>query len=441
MTRPYRPHLKGWRVITLEPSEKSEFVIEAVSGSTPDTATAECWGGSIPWLTPKEVTDQYTYRYVEATERGITAMGLKQAGRLWPRGTVMLTKRAPVGFPVINHVGMATNQGFLNFICGPSLLPEFLYYWFRANTPYLDAVANGSTYPELYVGDLFEFEVAVPPISVQRTISRVLGLLDDKIELNRRKNETLEGVVRTFFKSWFVDFDPVRAKVEGRDPGLPKEIKSLFPSRFEDSRLGKIPAGWGNGTMGDVAIHPRRGIQPNEIKPSTPYIGLEHMPRRCIALSEWGAADKLESNKFEFKKGELLFGKLRPYFHKVGVAPLDGICSTDIVVVAPRSEKWFGFVLGHVSSTTFVDFTDAGSIGTKMPRTSWEEMARYAIVMPPEPVAEAFTTQIRPVVDRIIASIHESRTLTALRNTLLPKIISGELRVKDGAHIVLEATV
>src|SRR6266568_1414618 len=148
---------------------------------------------------------------------------------------------------------------------------------------------------------------------------------------------------------------------------------ALFQNWFVDATQTGLPKGWREGTLGEVAENPRRGVQPDEIKPATPYIGLEHMPRRCIALSDWEHADELESNKFEFRRGEILFGKLRPYFHKVGVAPLDGVCSTDIVVVAPRAEKWQGFVLGHVSSTPFVDHTNAGSNGTKMPRTSWGE--------------------------------------------------------------------
>ena len=151
------------------------------------------------------------------------------------------------------------------------------------------------------------------------------------------------------------------------------------------------------------------------------------MPRRSIALSEWGAADGLESNKFEFKAGEILFGKLRPYFHKVGVAPLsrcllDRHCRGEsahggLVWLCPRA----------CIKPGFVEHTNAGSTGTKMPRTSWSEMARYAVVLPPGAVAAALTKQIRPSVDRIIASIHESRTLAALRDTLLPKLLTGEL--------------
>jgi type I restriction enzyme S subunit len=281
--------------------------------------------------------------------------------------------------------------------------------------------------------------VKVPPLPEQRAIAHILGSLDDKIELNRRMNQTLEAIARALFKSWFVDFDPVRAKAAGRNPGLPPDLAALFPDSFQDSELGEIPRGWKVGTLGDVADNPRRGVQPTEIEATTPYIALEHMPRRCVALSDWGTADGLESNKFEFRRGEILFGKLRPYFHKVGIAPVDGVCSTDIVVVTPREEKWFGFVLGHISSAAFIEHTNAGSTGTKMPRTGWGEMARYAVVLPPDGIAEAFTEQIHLAVAHILASIHQSRTLAAIRDALLPRLLSGQLWVKDVQGFVAEA--
>jgi type I restriction enzyme S subunit len=289
---------------------------------------------------------------------------------------------------------------------------------------------------------MLALRVLLPPLPEQRAIAHILGTLDDKIELNRRMSETLEQMARALFKSWFVDFEPVRAKMEGRWrrgqslPGLPAHLYDLFPNRLVDSELGEIPEGWEVGRLGDVADNPRRSIQPNSILPNTPYIALEHMPRRCIALFDWGIADSLESNKFEFRKGEILFGKLRPYFHKVGVAPVDGVCSTDIVVVAPKGTVWFGFVLGHVSSVEFVEYTNAGSTGTKMPRTSWADMARYELVLPPEPIAEAFTDLIQPLIERIITVIHESRTLAALRDALLPKLIRGEIRVRKTERFV-----
>jgi type I restriction enzyme S subunit len=290
---------------------------------------------------------------------------------------------------------------------------------------------------------LSSIELSLPSKYEQRAIAHVLGTLDDKIDLNRRMSKTLETMVMALFKSWFVDFEPVRAKMEGRWrrgeslPGLPAHLYDLFPSRLVNSELGEIPEGWRVATLGEVAEHPRRVVQPESILPNTPYIALEHMPRRSIALSEWGTGDGLESNKFRFKKGEILFGKLRPYFHKVGIAPVDGVCSTNIVVVTPRWPAWFGFVLGHVSSVEFVKYTDAGSTGTIMPQTSWADMGRYEIVLPSQLVAETFTTLVRPWTERIIAGIHESRTLAALRDTMLPKLVSGELCIK-GAEMFVE---
>ncbi len=337
------------------------------------------------------------------------------------------------------------NQHVFRVTPADGIDPTFFYYLLRYLKPNFVGIARNKQTTGLghvTKRDLENIEAAYPELREQRAIAHILGTLDDKIELNRRMSETLEAMARALFKSWFVDFDPVRAKMEGRWrrgeslPGLPAHLYDLFPDRLVGSDLGDIPEGWGVGPLENVAEHPRRSVQPGQVAPDTPYIALEHMPRRCIALSEWGTADGLESNKFRFRRGEILFGKLRPYFHKVGVAPVDGVCSTDIVVVSPRSREWFGFALGHVSSVAFVEYTNAGSTGTKMPRTSWWDMARYEVVLPPEPVATAFTGLVQPLIERIIAGTHESRTLAALRDTLLSKLISGELRVKDAGKFI-----
>ena len=310
---------------------------------------------------------------------------------------------------------------------------KFLYY--LLHTLNLNEWRTGSGQPLLNQSILSSIPTAVPPLPEQRAIAHILGVLDDKIELNRRMNETLEEMARALFKSWFVDFEPVRSKMEGRWrrgqslPGMPAELYDLFPDRMVSSELGEIPAGWRVGTLGNVANEVRVSAQPQSIEPGTPYIALEHMPKRCLALSDWGVADEVGSNKFRFERGNILFGKLRPYFHKVGIAPLEGVCSTDIVVVAPAGDCWFGFVLGHVSSDEFVDYTDITSTGTRMPRTKWRDMARYSISLPTRGLAEAFTAQIQPWVEQIVSAIHESRALSSLRDTLLPEIVSGKLQV------------
>ncbi len=313
-------------------------------------------------------------------------------------GENLRTQKTPIAFLargkfwVNNHAHIVTGNAQSD--------TRFLMY--ALNNADIHGYLTGSTMPKLTQGNLNRIPIFAPPPDEQRAIASILGALDDKIELNRRMNETLEALAQTIFKSWFVD-----------------------------ATATKLPKGWRAGMLGEVAENPRRSIQPDEIKSSMSYIGLEHMPRRSIALSDWESDTKLGSNKLEFKRGEILFGKLRPYFHKVGVAPLDGVCSTDILVVRPKTPEWFGFVLGHVSSVELVNHTDAASTGTKMPRTNWNDLARFEVALPPESLAAEYTATIRPMIDRIIANIHEYRTLAELRDALLPKLLSGELRVPE----------
>ena len=310
--------------------------------------------------------------------------------------------------------------------------PRYVSYLLR--TLDFQAYNDKSSVPGVNRNHLHLIKVSIPPLPEQRAIAHILGTLDDKIEVNRRMNATLEGIARALFRSWFVDFDPVRAKAEGREPeAMDAGTAALFPDAFVPSEGSSIPLHWKVGALGDIATNPRRGIAPGDFRPGTPYIGLEHMPRKSIALDNWGVVDNLVSGKFRFHRGEILFGKLRPYFHKVGVAPLDGVCSTDILVVVPKKPLWFAFLLGHSSSDELIQHTDSSSAGTRMPRASWSDLARFGVTLPPEPVAEAFDQQIRPLVLKIVANVHENKTLAELRDTLLPRLLSGELRVGDAA--------
>ena len=178
MAEPYLTCPRSWQKTTLEPDPKGELIVRVESGGTPSTSVEEYWDGDVPWLTPKEITGFSEGLFVSRTERSITQLGLsRSAAKLMPAGTVVLSKRAPVGAVAVNAVPMATNQGFLNFRCGKLLRPLYLAFWFRANKPYLDKVANGSTYPELYQTDLFEFELSIPPLEVQDRILDVLSAL------------------------------------------------------------------------------------------------------------------------------------------------------------------------------------------------------------------------------------------------------------------------
>ena len=320
--------------------------------------------------------------------------------------------------------------------------PRFVFYWMQGQEFWEQAAGvKSQTDMADYVSlsDQRKMKITIPSLPEQRAIARILGALDDKIELNRRMNATLEALAQALFKSWFVDFDPVTAKAEGRAPfGMSAEPAALFPAEFVDSELGAIPKGWRVGRVGDIGINTRRSIVPNQVDSETPYIGLEHMPRKSIALNEWGKAGDVVSNKFFFKMGDILFGKLRPYFHKVGVAAVDGVCSTDVLVVAPKQAEYFGVLLGHLASVEFINYVDAGSEGTKMPRTNWEMMARFPIAIPDIQMASNFAKILNPMVRKIHANIAESCTLASIRDALLPRLLSGELRVKGAPQSIQE---
>jgi type I restriction enzyme S subunit len=305
---------------------------------------------------------------------------------------------------------------------------KWLYYFLRSEAAQqsIRELSRGTTQQYIPLNALRALPILVTDDPVeQKQIIGILGALDDKIELNRKMNETLEQMAKALFKSWFVDFDPVHAKATGSKPaGMDKATDDLFPDSFVDSELGKIPKGWRVGTVSEIAANPRRSIQPGDIAPGTPYIGLEHMPRRSIALGDWADSNVVESGKTVFKKGEILFGKLRPYFHKVGLAQVDGVCSTDILVLSAISESWHGPLLCIASSDELIKFTNLASTGTKMPRTNWGDVSSFKIVISSNEVAKEFTKRTSSLTDKIGQNLAESKVLTEMRDVLLPKLLS-----------------
>jgi type I restriction enzyme S subunit len=292
--------------------------------------------------------------------------------------------------------------------------------------------STGSTMASLNQATIARLPIALPSIGRQEAVAELLGTLDDRITLLRETNATLEAIAQALFKSWFVDFDPVRAKMEGRAPeGMDEATAALFPDCFEESELGLAPRGWDCGTLADVAMTTRNQIHPEAMTAEQLYVGLEHIPRRSLALEVWGTAGELASAKACFSKGNILFGKLRPYFHKVVIAPFSGVCSTDILVCKAMVDEYYSFVALQLSSVEFVAYADRLSNGAKMPRVNWKDLAAYGIVIPPSNVAAAFGEAVLPLFDKIIASVLEAKTLSALRDTLLPRLISGQLRLPD----------
>jgi type I restriction enzyme S subunit len=170
-------------------------------------------------------------------------------------------------------------------------------------------------------------------------------------------------------------------------------------------------------------------VEPFDLNPEGRYVGLEHITPKSLSLWRWGRVGDTVSGKARFKKGQVLFGKLRPYFHKVCVPHFEGAASTDILTIAPKSDDWFGFVFGHLNSTELVDYATAASNGTKMPRTSWEDLSRWQVALPRIDLARALSDNLQPFFSKMGQAIEESNVLASGRDVLLPKLLSGEIRV------------
>lgn len=357
---------------------------------------------------------------------------------------VIMTSEAPLGELAYLERDVDWVLGQRLFAIRPRagvLSGRYLYYALATQEvrERLIARSSGTTVLGIRQAELRKVEIPLLPFHEQLRVAHVLGAIDDRVDNLHQANSTLEAIAQALFKSWFVDFDQVRAKAEGREPeGMDAATAALFPSEFEDSKLGPIPKGWHVDTLGKVSQNIRDQAKPKDLEPSTPYIGLEHMPRKSIALTDHGIAEGLASGKFWYRTNDILFGKLRPYFHKVGVAEGDGVCSTDILVVRPASSQWFGYAAMQFSSDAVVAYATQLSNGAKMPRTNWNDLTKYRIVLPPDKIAEAFDSIVRPIIARIHRNIGAARSLADLRDALLPRLISGKLRLPDAQALLEE---
>lgn len=314
--------------------------------------------------------------------------------------------------------------------------PRFLYYtvFNPTFTDYLVTRERGAAYPAVTATDVLSAKINVPPLMEQRKIASILGALDDKIELNRRMNTTLEAMARAIFQSWFVDFDPVHAKADGRQPvGMDAETAALFPDSFEDSALGPIPKGWAVTTVNQLLSLKNNRVEPDAKKDHLRYVALDDMRSKSICIDSFRAGSEVNSSIIEFSQGDVLFGSMRPYFHKVGLAPFDGITRTTTFVLAPKAEWIRHFGLFVLSTDVAIEYATSASIGTTIPYVTWDALGEYKSILPPEGVLKAFSKVVGELVAQMNVNILTVSTLTEMRDAQLPKLLSGELHVGSGA--------
>ena len=295
---------------------------------------------------------------------------------------------------------------------------------------------TGSTMPKLTQGNLNRIPLRVPPLPEQRAIAQILGTLDDRIELNRRMSETLEAMARALFKSWFVDFEPVRAKAEGRDPGLPQPLADLFPDGLVESELGAIPEGWEVGTLGVAVEQLRDSVNPLETPDSTfLYFSIPAFDDGQWPKQERG--ESIKSLKSCVPPGVVLLSKLNPEIERVWLADVGldacAICSTEFLVLAPRAPHGRAFAYCLTRSPAFRQELAGLVTGTSKShqRAHADSILGLAVVRPDASLLSRFEDAAEPLLARSLECRRESRTLAALRDSLLPKLISGGLRVEN----------
>ncbi|MBI4882153.1 MAG: restriction endonuclease subunit S [Planctomycetes bacterium] len=405
------------------------------------------------------------YLYVAIPQLRGGRIDVSEARRITPEDFAEWTHRArPAPFDVIlsrrcNPGETAFVPPGLEFALGQNLVllradgtkvhPTFLR-WLVSGTEWWDQIAKflnvGAVFDSLKCADIPSFTLRIPPLPEQRAIAHVLGTLDDKIELNRRMSETLEAMARALFKSWFVDFDPVRAKAEGRDPGLPDDIAALFPDALTDHPdLGDIPEGWHTGPILERA---------RLLSGGTP---------KTAQLEYWGGTIAWASAKdVSQSSGSFLVDTERTITERgLKESATQIIPAFSSVVVARGATTGrmvlFGrdiamnqtcYALASTIETPFALYCqlrhEVGSLvhaahGSVFDTITTSTFASSRVVLPPQPLLKVFEQGAALLLRGVLACTRESRTLAALRDALLPKLISGDLRLDDPERILERA--
>lgn len=349
----------------------SEFA-DIIGGSTPSTKNENYWDGEKPWITPKDLS-QHDFRYIEKGSRNISEAGLSSIGnKLIPTNSVLLTTRAPVGYLAIASNPVCTNQGFRSLVIKDGFDPLFIYYLLLANIDYLKSNANGSTFQELSGSVLKNLEFRIPSLETQKEIAHILGTLDDKIELNRRMNKTLEDIAQALFKHWFIDFE------------FPNEEGRPYKSsggEMVDSELGQIPIGWRVGSLNEIASF-LNGLALQKYPPN----GTDDLP--VIKISQLNSgntynADRANSSvptEYRVDNGDVLFSWSGSIDIKLWGGAKGALNQHIFKVTSERFPKWFYYFWTKEHLSYFKEI--AASKATTMGHIKREHLCRVKAVIP-----------------------------------------------------------
>ena len=419
-------------------------VVDLQSGGTPSKRRPDYWNGAVPWVSAK---DMKRFRLTD-TQDHLTESGAANGTRVAPEGTVLLLTR---GMTLLNHLPvcvierpMAFNQDVKALQATEGIDGEFLPYVILGNKQRLLSLVDlaGHGTGRLNTDELRALEIVLPPLDEQRAIARILGALDDKIELNRRMSATLEAMARALFKSWFVDFEPVRAKAEGRPSGLPPALDALFPASFEASELGEIPSGWGVVPAGQaVTVH--GGSTPSTKEPA--YWGGEHCfaTPRDLSLLQDPILASTARRLTDAGLARIRSGLLRPGTVLLSSrAPIGYLAVTETPVVINQgiiAMVCDGLVGAHYAlhwTRSNMDAIEMRASGTTFAEISKSSFRGIPFLVPPQPAHDAWESLVTSLYDHVASNARQSRSLASQRDALLPRLVSGEVRVVESSKLV-----
>jgi hypothetical protein len=411
-----------WKIRSVE-----DVCKRVTSGGTPSRARPDFYvDGSWPWVKTQELQDTW----IEHTEEKITEeAAANSSAKVLPANSILLAMYgATVGQLGILRIPMSCNQACCAMIVDSDKADfRYLYYHLRLSRPQLKSLATGAAQQNLSGALIKSLRYPFPPLAEQKAIAAVLGALDDKIELNRRMNATLEAMARALFQSWFVDFDPVRAKMDGYKVAMLREAATdLFPAHLEDSPVGEVPAGWSVLKFADV-LTSRISRIGEDIVPefSATVAGLSSRDKRFKKQ-----LSKSQSKNKRIVEGDLVFGLSREVINFGLMREPVGSVSPVYEVFKIDSSKIESEMLERLFRSKMPYYMDILKPGAREGKPiDRDYLLQRPLLVPGIAVQRAFLAKIQPWTDKFEANQSESHTLANLRDTLLPELLSGKLRI------------